>query len=139
MLEEQLSNCHKRVETVVELENELRKKRQMVEEMALVKCFIVIISYTTMALVYCFIVITSYSVEITSYCVHYYGIVIAEVNAFIQVINWLHETSFCEQINLLINKYCVQASTGTKIIDQFREVAGFVRLLLQRIVYQGLK
>lgn len=36
MLEEQLSNCHKRVETVVELENELRKKRQMVEEMALV-------------------------------------------------------------------------------------------------------
>nr|XP_022333848.1 girdin-like isoform X3 [Crassostrea virginica] len=35
MLEEQLSNCHKRVETVVELENELRKKRQMVEEMAL--------------------------------------------------------------------------------------------------------
>ncbi|XP_061172123.1 girdin-like isoform X3 [Saccostrea echinata] len=35
LLEEQLSNCHKRVETVVELENELRKKRQMVEEMAL--------------------------------------------------------------------------------------------------------
>lgn len=34
MLEEQLSNCHKRVETVVELENELRKKRQMIEEMA---------------------------------------------------------------------------------------------------------
>ena len=31
-----MSNCHKRVETVVELENELRKKRQMVEEMALV-------------------------------------------------------------------------------------------------------
>lgn len=38
MLEEQLSNCHKRVETVVELENELRKKRQMIEEMAHVCC-----------------------------------------------------------------------------------------------------
>lgn len=37
MLEEQLSNCHKRVETVVELENELRKKRQMIEEMAHVR------------------------------------------------------------------------------------------------------
>lgn len=47
MLEEQLSNCHKRVETVVELENELRKKRQMVEEMALVYYLIKITPYFT--------------------------------------------------------------------------------------------
>ena len=34
MLEEQLSNSQKRVETVVELENELMKKKQVIQELS---------------------------------------------------------------------------------------------------------
>ena len=43
ILEEQLSTSHKRVETVIELENELVRYRQQVEEMTLVSIMLVII------------------------------------------------------------------------------------------------
>ena len=38
ILEEQLSASHKRVETVIELENDLLGYRQQIEEMTLVWC-----------------------------------------------------------------------------------------------------
>ena len=43
ILEEQLSTSHKRVETVIELENELVRYRQQVEEMTLVSIMLIII------------------------------------------------------------------------------------------------